>query len=89
MLHAMAEESGRWVRIPGSLRAELAEASAQIAHPALISVLALYDRARPEDWIAQLVEVNRELSEMNRELHEEIRRMQALSPISNPRRQTA
>ena len=54
----MAEETGRWVRIRCDLRAELADAGRQVPHPAVISVLELYDRARPEDWIAQLVAVN-------------------------------
>jgi len=82
MLHVMAEETGRWVRIPGALRDELAEISRQGAHPALQSLLELYERARPEDWIAQLVEVNRGLVE-------ELRELQGLSPAASPRRQTA
>ena len=44
----------------------------------MISLLELYDRARPEDWIAQLVEVNRELSD-------ELRRLQELSAARKPR----
>jgi hypothetical protein len=82
MLHLMAEETGRWVRIPAGLRDELAEISRQGAHPALHSLLELYERARPEDWIAQLVEVNRGLVE-------ELRQLQGLSPTQTPRRQTA
>jgi hypothetical protein len=78
----MAEETGRWVRIPGGLRDELAEIDRQGAHAALHSLLELYDRARPEDWIAQLVEVNRGLVE-------ELRELQGLSPAETPRRQTA
>jgi hypothetical protein len=82
MLLRMGEDTGRWVRIPGVLRDELAELNRTGAHPAVDALIALYDRARPEDWIAQLVEVNRELVE-------ESRRLQALSPADNPRRQTA
>ena len=78
----MAEETGRWVRIPCDLRDDLAEAGRQVPHPAVISVLELYDRARPEDWIAQLVAVNRELSD-------ELRRVQGLSAAESPRRQSA
>jgi len=82
MLLSMAEETGRWVRIPRNLRDDLAEAGRQLPHPAVISVLELYDRARPEDWIAQLVAVNRELSD-------ELGRMQGISAAEGPRRQTA
>jgi hypothetical protein len=82
MLLHMAEETGRWVRIPVGLRDELAELNRRGAHPAVDSLLELYARARPEDWIAQLVEVNRELVE-------ELSRLQALSPAEGPRRQTA
>jgi hypothetical protein len=82
MLLPMADETGRWVRIPCDLRDELAEAGRQAPHPAVISVLDLYDRARPEDWIAQLVAVNRDLSD-------ELRRLQELSAVERPRRQTA
>ena len=78
----MAEETGRWVRVPGDLRDELAELNRGAGHPALESLIDLYDRARPEDWIAQLVEVNRELVE-------ELRGLQARSPAESPRRQTA
>jgi hypothetical protein len=78
----MAEETGRWVRIPCDLRADLGEAGRQVPHPAVISVLELYDRARPEDWIAQLVAVNRELSD-------ELQRMQGLLASESPRRQSA
>jgi hypothetical protein len=78
----MAQDTGRWVRIPAALRDELVEAGRQAPHPAVISLVALYDRARPEDWIAQLVEVNREMSD-------ELRRLQALSPPASPARQTA
>jgi hypothetical protein len=63
MLTLMPDESGRWVRIPERLRDELAEAAVGVRHPALLAVLDLYERARPEDWIAQLVEVNRELAD--------------------------
>ena len=78
----MADETGRWVRVPGRLRDELAELDRHVPHPALQSLIDLYDRARPEDWIAQLVEVNRELVE-------EVRELQARSPAESPRRQTA
>jgi hypothetical protein len=81
MLVVMAEETGRWVRIPRNLRDELAEAGAQAA-PAVSSLIDLYDRARPEDWIAQLVAVNRDLSD-------EVRRLQELSAVQSPTRQTA
>jgi hypothetical protein len=82
MLLPMAEETGRWVRIPCDLRDDLAEAGRQAPHAAVISVVELYDRARPEDWIAQLVAVNRELSD-------ELRRLQELSTLESARRQTA
>jgi hypothetical protein len=82
MLLPMAEETGRWVRISRNLRDELAESGRQAPHPAVISLLELYDRARPEDWIGQLVAVNRELSD-------ELRRLQDLSAAEGLRRQTA
>jgi|1185.fasta_scaffold323516_1 hypothetical protein len=82
MLLRMAEETGRWVRIPRNLRDELAETGRLAPHPAVISLLELYDRARPEDWIAQLVAANRELSD-------EVRRLQELSTLESARRQTA
>jgi hypothetical protein len=81
MLVGMAEETGRWVRISRDLRDEVAEAGVQAA-PAVSSLIELYDRARPEDWIAQLVAVNRDLSD-------EVRRLQELSALESPRRQTA
>jgi hypothetical protein len=66
----MTDDGGRWVRIPAALRDELAEAARSGSQPAVATLVDLYDRARPEDWIAQLVRVNRELAG-------ELRRMQA------------
>jgi hypothetical protein len=82
MLLAMAEETGRWVRIPETLREDLAEFARQAPHPAVTSLLELYEGARPEDWIAQLVEVNRELSD-------ELRNLQEISLPDRSGRQTA
>jgi hypothetical protein len=70
------------VRIPGPLRDELAELQGKMPTSALAALLTSYERARPEDWIAQLVEVNRELSD-------EIGRLQAEFAAGDPRRRSA
>jgi hypothetical protein len=82
MLPLMADETGRWVRIPVELRDRLAELDSLESSPPLSALLDLYDCARPEDWIAQLVEVNRRLSE-------ELQRLQTPSAPADPRRRTA
>jgi hypothetical protein len=73
----MTDDGGRWVRIPAVLRDELAESARSGALPAAAALVDLYDRARPEDWIAQLVRVNRELAG-------ELRRMQDAVPAADP-----
>ena len=66
-------EPGRWVRLPESLRDELASLADDGSTPVISEVVALWDRARSEDWIAQLVEINRELVAENRRLAEQRR----------------
>lgn len=77
----MSDDGGRWVRIPAALRDELAEVARSGQQPAA-ALVELYDRARPEDWIAQLVQVNRELAG-------ELRRMEASIPAADPRTRSA
>jgi hypothetical protein len=63
------DEDGRWIRVTRALRdALLDEAQAggcENGRTAALDVAGLYDSARPEDWIGQLTEINRELSEQN------------------------
>jgi hypothetical protein len=64
------------------MRDDLAEAD-RAGGPVLLAALVdLYDRARPEDWISQLVEVNRQMAE-------EVRQLQALTGSAAASRQTA
>ena len=66
-------DDGRWIRVTGRLRESMEyEARActcgAARDAAALDVVALYDRARPEDWIAQLTEINRKLTEENKRL---------------------
>jgi hypothetical protein len=66
-------DDGRWIRVTGRLRDviehETRACTCGAARDAsALEVVALYDRARPEDWIAQLTEINRKLTEENRRL---------------------
>lgn len=66
-------DDGRWIRVTGRLRESMEyEARActcgAARDAAVLDVVALYDRARPEDWIGQLTEINRKLTEENRRL---------------------
>ena len=62
----MNGETGRWIRVSKRLRDELEETA---VYEALASeVVALWDSARPEDWIAQLEDLNRALVAENRRL---------------------
>jgi hypothetical protein len=59
-------ETGRWIRVSRRLRDEL---DAMLVGEAPASeVVALWDSARPEDWIAQLEDLNRALVAENRRL---------------------
>jgi hypothetical protein len=59
-------EPGRWIRVSKRLRDEL-DGMTYGEAPAS-EVVTLWDEARPEDWIAQLEEVNRALLAENRRL---------------------
>jgi len=59
-------ELGRWIRVSKRLRDELDGMTRGEA--AASEVVTLWDEARPEDWIAQLLEVNRVLLAENRRL---------------------
>jgi hypothetical protein len=66
-------DDGRWIRVTGMLREAIEQDSRACTcgaarDAAALHVAALYDRARPEDWIAQLTEINRKLTEENRRL---------------------
>jgi predicted exporter len=59
-------ETGRWIRVSKRLRDEL---ETTLVDDALASELVeLWDTARPEDWIAQLEDLNRALVAENRRL---------------------
>jgi hypothetical protein len=64
------DDDGRWIRVTRGLR-ESIEREARACtcgaarDAAALHVVALYERARPEDWIAQLTEINRKLNEEN------------------------
>jgi predicted exporter len=59
-------ETGRWIRVSKRLRDEL---ETTLVDDALASKLVeLWDTARPEDWIAQLEDLNRALVAENRRL---------------------
>jgi hypothetical protein len=66
-------DDGRWIRVTGMLREAIEHdtraCTCGVARDAAaLQVVALYDRARPEDWIAQLTEINRKLTEENKRL---------------------
>jgi hypothetical protein len=63
-------ELGRWIRVSKRLRDELDGMTRGEA--AASEVVTLWDEARPEDWIAQLLEVNRVLLAENRRLLAEL-----------------
>jgi hypothetical protein len=64
------DDDGRWIRVTRGLR-ESIEREARACtcgaarDAAALHVVTLYERARPEDWIAQLTEINRKLNEEN------------------------
>jgi hypothetical protein len=72
------DDKGRWVRVTGGLR-ESMEREARgctcgaARNAAAMHVVGLYEQARPEDWIAQLAEINRKLSEENTALRGRLR----------------
>jgi len=67
------DDDGRWIRVTGRL-SESMEHEARACtcgaarDAAALHAVALYDRARPEDWIGQLTEINRKLTEENNRL---------------------
>ena len=67
------DDQGRWIRVTHGLR-ESMEREARACtcgaarDAAALHVVALYDRARNEDWIGQLTEINRRLTEENHDL---------------------
>lgn len=72
------DDKGRWIRVTGGLR-ESMEREARACtcgaarNEAAMHVVGLYEQARPEDWIAQLTEINRKLSEENTALRSRLR----------------
>jgi hypothetical protein len=72
------DDKGRWIRVTGGLR-ESMEREARACScgaardAAAMHVVGLYEQARPEDWIAQLTEINRKLSEENTALRSRLR----------------
>jgi hypothetical protein len=72
------DDEGRWVRVTGGLR-ESIEREARgctcgaARNEAAMHVVGLYEQARPEDWIAQLTEINRKLAEENSALRSRLR----------------
>jgi hypothetical protein len=72
------DDKGRWIRVTGGLRKsierEARACSCGAAHDAAaLHVVGLYEQARPEDWIAQLTEINRKLAEENTALRSRLR----------------
>ena len=71
--NAAMDDDGRWIRVTSGLR-DAIEREARACtcgaarDAAALDVVALYERARPEDWIAQLTEINRKLTEENKRL---------------------
>jgi hypothetical protein len=80
------DDNGRWIRITRGLR-ESIEREARACtcgaarEAAALHVVGLYERARPEDWIGQLTEINRKLTEENSALRTSLRRV---SPELHP-----
>jgi hypothetical protein len=66
MLAAVTGEPGRWIRVSKRLRDEL-EGLTDGDHAAS-EVVALWDRAQADDWIALLVAINRALVAENNRL---------------------
>lgn len=72
------DDKGRWIRVTGGLR-ESMEREARACtcgaarDAAALHVVGLYEQARPEDWIAQLTEINRKLAEENTALRSRLR----------------
>jgi hypothetical protein len=59
-------DPGRWIRVSKRLRDKLESTAADEGLAS--EVVALWDAARPEDWIAQLEDLNRALVAENRRL---------------------
>lgn len=67
------DDYGRWIRVTRGLRESIEREARGCScgaarEEAALHVVGLYERARPEDWIGQLAEINRKLEEENREL---------------------
>ncbi len=76
------DDNDRWIRVNRGLR-ESIEREAQkctcgaAREAAAMHVVGLYENARPEDWIAQLTEINRKLSAENTALRTSLRTVSA------------
>ena len=72
------DDKGRWIRITGGLRQSIEREARACScgaarDAAALHVVGLYEQARPEDWIAQLSEINRKLAEENTALRSSLR----------------
>jgi hypothetical protein len=72
------DDKGRWIRVTGGLRESMEREARACScgaarNAAAMHVVGLYEQARPEDWIAQLTEINRKLSEENTALRSRLR----------------
>jgi hypothetical protein len=72
------DDKGRWIRVTGGLRESIEREARDCTcgaarNDAALHVVGLYEQARPEDWIAQLTEINRKLSEENTALRSRLR----------------
>jgi hypothetical protein len=72
------DDKGRWIRVTGGLRQSIEREARACScgaarDAAALHVVGLYEQARPEDWIAQLSEINRKLAEENTALRSSLR----------------
>jgi hypothetical protein len=72
------DDKGRWIRVTGGLRTSIEREARACScgaarDAAALHVVGLYEQARPEDWIAQLTEINRKLAEENSTLRGRLR----------------
>jgi hypothetical protein len=72
------DDEGRWLRVTRGLRESIEHEArgctcGAARNEAAMHVVGLYEQARPEDWIAQLTEINRKLSEENSALRSHLR----------------
>jgi hypothetical protein len=63
------DDDGRWIRVTRRLRESMERegraCTCGAPRAAALQAVELYDTARPEDWIGQLTEINRQLTEEN------------------------